>query len=103
MEKEKMIAAMRKIIDKASPNTKAILFGSRARGDCRQDSDWDLLVLLDKDKVTHSDQDNIAYPLTELGWNTGETINPILLTLSYWDAHSYTPFHHNVASEGIEI
>lgn len=27
---------------------KFILFGSRARGDYRQDSDWDLLVVIDK-------------------------------------------------------
>ena len=29
----------------------AILFGSRARGDARHDSDWDVLILLDKPKI----------------------------------------------------
>jgi len=28
---------------------KIILFGSRARGDFKKDSDWDLLVIIDKD------------------------------------------------------
>ena len=28
---------------------KVILFGSRARGDARADSDWDLLVVIDRD------------------------------------------------------
>jgi len=28
---------------------KIILFGSRARGDAKEDSDWDLLVLVNKD------------------------------------------------------
>ena len=32
------------------PNEKVILFGSQARGDEREDSDWDLLVLLNKEK-----------------------------------------------------
>ena len=28
-------------------NAKLLLFGSQARGDARQDSDWDLLILLE--------------------------------------------------------
>ena len=32
------------------PTEKLILFGSQARGDAREDSNWDLLVLLNKDR-----------------------------------------------------
>ena len=32
------------------PNERLILFGSQARGDAREDSDWDLVVLLNKEK-----------------------------------------------------
>jgi len=31
-------------------NEQMILFGSQARGDALEDSDWDLLVLLNKEK-----------------------------------------------------
>ena len=34
------------------PNEKMILFGSQARGDVRLDSDWDLIILIDKEKNT---------------------------------------------------
>lgn len=39
--KEKMKSVM-------PQGSEAILFGSRARGDYREDSDWDILILLDK-------------------------------------------------------
>lgn len=91
------------MLDSVAPGAKAILFGSRARGTARADSDWDLVVLLDKQRITNEDQDNVAYPLTELGWDHNEVVNPILFTRKYWNDHSYTPFHHNVAREGIEI
>jgi len=39
------------------PNEKVILFGSQTRGDAREDSDWDLLVLLDKERKAFEDAD----------------------------------------------
>ena len=47
-----------------------ILFGSQARGDTRPDSDWDLLVLLDKPKKEESDEDK-AYEFVLMGWKYG--------------------------------
>ena len=79
------------------------LYGSRARGDYRSDSDWDLLVLVDKDKIQWTDYDNYAYPFTELGWNIGQTINPVLYSKQEWEARHFSPFYHNVQNDKIEI
>ena len=43
-------------------DAKVILFGSRARRDAKADSDWDILVLLNKDKIDEQDHDNYTYP-----------------------------------------
>ena len=82
---------------------RAILYGSRARGDARPDSDWDILVLLDKERITLDDMDNITYAIRELGWNLNEIINPIMYTRKEWQAKSFTPFYKNVTKEGIEL
>ena len=34
------------------PTAKVMLFGSRARGDSRPDSDWDVIILLDDNTQT---------------------------------------------------
>lgn len=82
---------------------RAILYGSRARGDARKDSDWDLLILLNKDRLEQSDYDNVSYPFVLLGCDMGEEINPILYTTKEWEAYKITPFHENVTREGIEL
>ena len=80
-----------------------LLFGSRARGDAREDSDWDVLVLLDKDRIRLEDIDNVSYPLRELGWELGEDINTVLYTVDDWNRNSFTPFYKNVESEAITL
>ena len=82
---------------------RAILSGSRARGDDRPGSDWDSFVLLDKERLALEDMDNITYPIRELGWNLNEMINPIMFTEKEWKAKSFTPFYKNVTKEGITL
>ena len=46
---------------------RVLLYGSRARGDAKEDSDWDLLLLLNKEKLEQSDYDEIAAVLRGFG------------------------------------
>jgi predicted nucleotidyltransferase len=84
-------------------NAKVILFGSQARGDAREDSDWDLLVLLDKERLEESDHDRYAYPLFELGWRIDAQIHPILYASSEWAKRKISPFYKNVEQEGVRL
>lgn len=88
------------ILAKVSPlKSQAILFGSRAR----DDSDWDVLILLDKDRITQSDIDEVSYPIRELGWEIDAMVNPIMYTMKEWKSKSFTPFYKNVMREGVAI
>ena len=83
------------------PYAKAILFGSRARGNPDPDSDWDILILLDKKKIETTDFDTIAYPLFELGWHFNQQFSIKLYTVTDWEKRSFTPFYKNIEQEGI--
>jgi predicted nucleotidyltransferase len=100
-KKREILDAIRAKLKTVAPDAKAILFGSRARGNSTQNSDWDILILLDKNKIAPSDYDNISYPLFELGWQINEQFSIKLYTLNEWHKRSFTLFYKNVEQEGI--
>mgnify|MGYP002623025564 CR=1 FL=1 len=101
MNREQIIQAIRHKVKEIMPHdSTAILFGSQARGDAHSESDWDVLILLNKDRVQLNDYDAYSYPLREMGWELGADINPILYTKSNWEKNRYTPFYKNVTKEG---
>lgn len=64
MKREEILQSIKDTVHQVMPaGTRVILFGSQARGDAREDSDWDLLILLDKEKLENSDHDEYSYPL----------------------------------------
>ena len=79
------------------------LYGSRARGDYRSDSDWDLIVLVNQDRQQLQDFDHYAYPFVEMGWQHNTTISPMIYTRQEWQARSFTPFYHNVQQDKIVL
>ena len=85
------------------PNEKVILFGSQARGDARKDSDWDLLVLLNKEKRNFSeDYDKYGYPFSEIGDKYGTYVSVKIFTIKDWESRARL-LRYNVEQEGIEI
>lgn len=101
--REEILQSIKELLHSIVPDGKVILFGSRARGNAREDSDWDLLILLDKNKIEPSDFDCISYPLYELGWQVGEQFSPKLYTVKEWMKRSFTMFYKNVEKEGIVL
>ena len=96
MSEDKVVESIKEVAKNVLPeNARLLLYGSRARGDYREGSDWDLLVILDKAKIEQSDYDNIVYPLTDLGWG----LVPVLYTKKEWESMSPMPFYQNVEQD----
>jgi uncharacterized protein len=101
-DKNHILQLIKKSVAETAPGAILILYGSYARGDYRSDSDIDLLVLLDKDKITNNDEIRIKYPLYHIETDTGIIISPLVFSKKVWETrHKITPFYKNVAREGI--
>ncbi len=74
MRRPEIVKQIKSVINEAAPTAMAILFGSEARGDAREDSDIDVLVLLGKDHLTYEDENVVRWPLYQLEIKTGVSI-----------------------------
>jgi len=93
---------IRKIVKDIEPSAKIYLYGSRSRGTARDNSDWDLLILLNKDNISNKVEREITYPLYDLEFDTGEVISPMIYSEKEWNSkYKVTPFYQNVMREGI--
>ena len=83
--------------------SKAWLYGSRARGTAHAYSDGDILLILNKEKLTQTDYDNVSYPFVLLGCELGDEINPIMYTEKEWESYHATPFFENVQQDAVNL
>jgi predicted nucleotidyltransferase len=107
MRQTKIINQIKKLMKRiVPPQSEVILYGSQARGDAGENSDIDLLILVNKDKLSYQEQVAITDPLFELegqyGYNVA--ISPLVYTRQQWYNRPFqTPFYINIMNEGIKL
>ena len=104
MNKRVFTSRIKKIIKAQDSKAQVILYGSRARKDAKRDSDWDILVLLNKPLVTLKDEQRIRHSLFDIELETGESISTFVYSFDDWNTRlSVTPLYENVKNEGIYL
>lgn len=94
---------IKKNIFEIDPLAQIILFGSRARGDERIDSDWDLLILTDY-PVSLNKEREFRNHLYDLELETGELFSLFAYSKVDWETkQNVTPFYVSVSKEGIRL
>ena len=103
MKQEEVIQRIKELGEKILPKGASLwLYGSRARGDARPDSDYDLLILLDKNNLTYKDYDSV-FDFRMLGVDLEEEINPTVYPRVQWMKWDFVPFHDNVEHDKIML
>ncbi len=83
------------------PGAEVVLFGSRARGDFHEESDWDVLVLVDKDEKDYNFRRKIRKALLRLELKFDQAITGIIRNKIFWQKLKLTPFFSEIQKDGV--
>ena len=98
---DSLLTRIKLIVQEREPSATIYLYGSRAKQTSTNDSDWDLLILVNKDIITNEIEHNITDPLYDLELDTGEVISPMVYSAKEWNSkYRITPYYANVMREG---
>lgn len=97
-----IISKVKSTVQNLDENAQVILYGSRARGDFKKGSDWDFLILLEKE-LNEKLEEEIRNGLYEIELEVEEVISPIIENNSKWKTLNFLPFYQNILKEGKKL
>ena len=100
-----IIKALKERLAEVLPeNSRAVLYGSQARGEATDESDWDIHILVPGDEnLPRSEISKYAFPLEQLGWNLNECFSVMVYSHSGWEKRGFLPFYKNVENDKIVL
>lgn len=94
----------KQMVKEIIPDAEIILYGSRARGDAGEDSDFDLLILVNG-PIHWKTERILGDRLYNLELETGKLLTIQVIPREKWNSPMFQamPFRQNVEREGITI
>jgi predicted nucleotidyltransferase len=103
-KKELIIGRILELSRKKYPGAEIYLFGSKARGNDRPLSDWDLLILINAQNISFSAETKLMDDIYDIELETGEVISPLIYSKEQWiNRYSKTPLFENIKREAIRL
>ena len=102
--KQYITQLIRQKVNEIDNTAEVILYGSRARGDNRRDSDWDVMILLKRKDVDKKVEQTFRHHLLDIELEIGVPISVFVYSKSDWEGkYSITPLFRSIKKEGILI
>lgn len=99
-----LIDKLKNLIYDYDKNADLVLFGSRARSDWHEESDWDFLVLMDIEVTEKFKSDLRIKIFEEIELPLNEGIFIIVKNKIDWEENNnVTPLYYNISEEGIML
>lgn len=103
-KKEQILQKVIGVVKRTAPDSEMYLFGSQARGDAKKLSDWDLLILLNNQKISFELETKLMDEFYDIELETGQVISPLIYSMKDWnEKHSVTPLFTTIKKEGIRL
>ena len=102
---ENLLQKVKNAILELEPEAEIFLFGSRARGDFNEESDWDLLIIL-PGKITFERKSAIVHVTNSIEVKEGELLSRIYFSKDEWLNNKIilgSPFYDNISKEAIQL
>jgi len=99
---KKLLRDLKGVIERFVPNATVILYGSAARGEHGPESDYDVLILLDK-PAPRQMLDEMRSAIYDLELDREAVLSVMTSTQDEWNSplESVSPYHKNVEREGV--
>ena len=103
-DETEMLAACKAAIESIDPSATVILYGSRARGDATEESDYDLLVVSNVDADIEA-EDRLRRATYEIQLEAGVVVTVLMVNRDRWNTplSKAMPLHQNIERDGIQL
>jgi uncharacterized protein len=78
-----------------------VLFGSRARGDARRESDYDIAIFLNDFADRRQEVRRLVPLVTDIVEETGAVVHPLPFRAGTW--RERTPLMHEIRLDGVDL
>lgn len=100
--RKKIIALVKQAVLEIDPQAKVILFGSRARGDSSNVSDWDFLILTEKEP-TEGLKKKIRRRFYDVELETDQIISSLIYSKENWERLQVTSLYKAIQNDGVTV
>ncbi len=102
MTRQQILKEIKRRVLEIVPDAQVWLYGSQARGDFDDNSDWDILVIT-KQEIPMPVRMKIIDNLSDIGIELGEVFNPLILSEAIFEKFKQDIFLQNVRAEKIVL
>lgn len=99
-DKQTILQQIKRSVLETDPSAQLILFGSQARGDVHEESDWDILVVTEQG-LTHEYKSRIRRRLYGLQLEFGIAIGSLFVNSQKWRQPTAMPVYLEIKKDGI--